>query len=125
MTNQLTKPPSFKHYRINNEQSITHVPKISFTQQVADPGVNIPEIYIPDPIGINPNSIANVEKILLHIEEISGIRDGTRKWVVVACDGVPYRYAIRLKEKFPWLVLVLGQLHEEMNMLRAFVELNW
>jgi hypothetical protein len=124
MIDYLTNSFIFKPYRINDERNIC-VPKISHTQQAADPGVNIPEIYIPDPININPNSIANVEKILLHIEAISGIRDGTRKWVAVACDGVPYHYAIKLKEKFPWLVLILGQLHEEMNMLRAYVELNW
>ncbi|KAF0467586.1 hypothetical protein F8M41_025984 [Gigaspora margarita] len=94
----LTNPLTFKHYRISNEQITTRVPKISLTQQVADLGVNVPEIYISDPVNINPNSVANVEKILSHIE---------------------------LKEKFPWLVLILGQLHEEMNMLRAYVELNW
>ncbi|RIB19714.1 hypothetical protein C2G38_2181071 [Gigaspora rosea] len=92
---------------------------------VTDQEVDILNIYIPDPINVNPNSIANIEKILLHIETISGIRNGTRKWVAVTCDGVPYRYATKLKEKFPWLVLIPGQLHEEMNMLRAFVELNW
>ncbi|RHZ49681.1 hypothetical protein Glove_518g13 [Diversispora epigaea] len=27
--------------------------------------------------------------------------------------------------KFPWLILIPGALHEEMNMLKAFVELNW
>jgi len=32
--------------------------------------VNVPEIYVPDPVNINPNSIANVEKVLLHIETI-------------------------------------------------------
>ena len=82
-------------------------------------------LYIPDPIEINPNSIANVEKVLFHIETISGIKDGTRKWIAVTCDGVPYHHATKLKEKFPWLVLIPGQLHEEMNMLRAYVELNW
>jgi len=45
--------------------------------------------------------------------------------VAVVCDGVPYRLATKFKEKFPWLILIPGQLHEEMNMLRAFVELNW
>ncbi|CAG8584651.1 1522_t:CDS:2, partial [Scutellospora calospora] len=38
--------------------------------------VNIPEIYIPDPINLNPNLVASVEQILLHIEKISGIKDG-------------------------------------------------
>ncbi|RIB29797.1 hypothetical protein C2G38_2154455 [Gigaspora rosea] len=56
---------------------------------------------------------------------ISGIKNGIRKWVAVTCDGVPYRYITKLKDEFPWLVLVPGQLYEEMNMLCAFVKLNW
>ena len=32
--------------------------------------INVPEIYVPDPININPNLIANVERVLLHIETI-------------------------------------------------------
>ncbi|CAG8666196.1 5588_t:CDS:2, partial [Scutellospora calospora] len=125
ITNQLTNLLIFKPYRINDEQNVSYTPDISLTQQFTDQGANIPEIYIPDPINVNPNSIASVEQVLLHIEKISGIRDGIRKWVVVACDGVPYRFATKLKEKFPWLVLVPGQLHEEMNMLHAYIELNW
>ncbi|EXX68758.1 hypothetical protein RirG_102210 [Rhizophagus irregularis DAOM 197198w] len=75
-------------------------------RSVADEGVCIPEIYIPDPLNINPNLIANVEKVLQHIKKISGIQDGTRKWVIVTCDGVPYHHAVKLQEKFPWLVLI-------------------
>ena len=56
---------------------------------------------------------------------ITDIRNRTQKWVVVVCDKVPYHHTMKIKEKFPWLVLIPGQLHEEMNMLRAFVELNW
>jgi hypothetical protein len=41
------------------------------------------------------------------------------------CDGVPYHHAQKVKKDFPWLILVPGALHEEMNMLKAFVELNW
>ncbi|RHZ81220.1 hypothetical protein Glove_122g71 [Diversispora epigaea] len=93
---QQSKPLIFKPYSINDELSSVSVPRISLTQQqIIEQGVNIPEIYIPDPININPNSIANVEKVLSHIETISGIKDESR------------------------------QLHEEMNMLRAYVELNW
>ncbi|RIB02044.1 hypothetical protein C2G38_2292881 [Gigaspora rosea] len=65
----------------------------------ADEGVNVPEIFIPDPLNVNPNTTTNIEKVFLNIKKISGIEDGIRKWVVVTCD--------------------------EMNMLRAFVELNW
>jgi len=124
--NPTENPLIFKPYNFGNESSITSIPRISLTQQpITDQGVNVPEIYISDLININPNSIANVEKVLLHIEMITGIRNGTRKWVAVVCDGVPYHHTMKIKEKFPWLVLILGQLHEEMNMLRAFVELNW
>ncbi|RHZ57004.1 hypothetical protein Glove_395g82 [Diversispora epigaea] len=87
--------------------------------------VHTPQIFIPDPVGINPNSIANVQKILEHIEEIAGIKNGSCKWVVVTCDGVPYHHIQKIKKDFPWLILIPGPLHEEMNMLRSFVELNW
>ncbi|GBB93105.1 hypothetical protein RclHR1_02110004 [Rhizophagus clarus] len=77
--NKLTKPILFKPHTFKNESKISH-PQISITQRsVADNGVCIPEIYIPDPLNINPNSIANVEKVLQHIEKISGIQDGTHK----------------------------------------------
>jgi len=116
----------FKSHNFESESRASSTSRISITQQpVADSGVKVPDIYIPDPLNINPNSIDNVEKILLHIEKISGIKEGIRKWVAVACDGVPYHHATKIKEKFPWLILVPGQLHEEMNMLRAYVELNW
>ncbi|CAG8530714.1 3792_t:CDS:2, partial [Scutellospora calospora] len=118
--NKLTYSFIFKPYSVNDKQNVT-----SFTQQVTDPRVNIPEIYFPDLININSNSIMNIEKVLLHIEMISGIKSGIHKWIAIVCDGILYHYTIKLKEKFPWLVLILGQLHEEMNMLRAFVELNW
>ncbi len=37
------------------------------------------QIFVSDLVGINPNSIANVRKVLEHIEEISGIKDSSRK----------------------------------------------
>src|SRR6266540_1832175 len=37
------------------------------------------QIFVPNLVGINPNSIANVQKVLEHIEEISGIKDGSCK----------------------------------------------
>src|SRR6266542_4393593 len=38
-----------------------------------------PQIFVSDPVGINPNLIANVQKVFEYIEEISGIKDGSRK----------------------------------------------
>ena len=50
---------------------ITSLRKLSLTQQfITNQRVNVPEIYVPDPININPNLIANVERVLLHIETI-------------------------------------------------------
>jgi hypothetical protein len=82
-------------------------------------------MFIPDPIPINPNSITNVRKVLNHIQEISGIKKGDHKWIAVVCDGVPYHYAQKMKDDYPGILLLPGPLHEEMNMLKAFVELNW
>jgi hypothetical protein len=127
LLNESIKQPIFKSHSFKKEsKTSTTVPRISITQRLtADQDVRIPEIYIPDPLNVNPNSIVNVEKVFQHIEKISGIQDGLRKWMVVVCDGVPYHHAIKIKNKFPWLIIIPGQLHEEMNMLRAYVELNW
>lgn len=67
------KPLIFKSYSVDDDSYTVSIPKISLTQPsvVTDPKVKIPEIYIPDPIEINPNSIANVEIVLFHIETIS------------------------------------------------------
>ena len=116
----------YKPYSVDEENKHSASSRISVTQRsFTDRGVNNPEIFIPDPLDLNPNSTANIEKVLHHIEKISGIEDGVRKWVAVTCDGVPYHRASKIKERYPWLILIPGQLHEEMNMLRAFVELNW
>ena len=118
ITNKTNDTLVFKPYSFNDELSVTHVPRISIIQQrTTDQRVNIPDIYIPDPIDINPNSISNIEKVLLHIEKITGIRNRIRKWMVVVCDDVSYHYITKLKDKFPWLVLIPELLHEEMNML--------
>ncbi|RIB25522.1 hypothetical protein C2G38_2165677 [Gigaspora rosea] len=111
----------FKPYCVEKEIELPTEPsRISVTQKrIADQGVNVPETFIPDPLNVNPNSIANIEKVLSHIENISGIKNGTRKWVAVTCDGILYQHISKIKNNYPWLVLIPGQLHEEMNMLRA------
>ncbi|RHZ81879.1 hypothetical protein Glove_117g594 [Diversispora epigaea] len=100
--NHSMMPLIFKPCNFNQESSAIFSSRISLTQQPADHGVNIPEIYIPDPINLNPNSIANVEKVLLHIKKISG---ETRKWITVTCNGVLYHYTTKIKKKFSWLIL--------------------
>ncbi|CAG8571090.1 5002_t:CDS:2, partial [Scutellospora calospora] len=65
-------PIIFKPYSIE-ESSLFTILRISITQKLSpDKGVRIPDIFVPNPLDINPNSIANVKEILLHIEKISG-----------------------------------------------------
>src|ERR1044071_4279868 len=122
------KPLIFKSYQseINTFEKLTNpINTISITQRSNQKDINVPDILVPDPIPINPNSIKNVQKVLEHIKEISEINKGERKWIAVVCDGIPYRYAQKFKNDYPEILLIPGPLHEEMNMLKSFVELNW
>jgi hypothetical protein len=121
-----TKPLKFKHYQNNTNVFNNPINTISITQKASpQDGVKVPDISVPDPLPLNPNSIDNVRKVLDHIQEISGINEGERKWIAVACDGVPFNYAQKIKNDYPNILLIPGPLHEEMNMLKSFVELNW
>jgi hypothetical protein len=122
----INKQLNFKFY--NNETEIASSSKnpISITQKsTTEENVKVPDIFVPDPLPLNPNSIENVRKVLEHIKEISGINKKERKWIAVICDGVLYNYAQKIKKDFPEILLIPGLLHEKMNMLKAFVELNW
>lgn len=122
------KPLTFKFHKVELENLNEHMNTSTIsTTQISAPqiGVKVPDMFIPDPLPMNPNSIANVHKVLEHIQEISGITKGERKWIVVTCDGIPYHYAQKIKKDFPGILLIPGPLHEEMNMLKSFVELNW
>ncbi|RIB16872.1 hypothetical protein C2G38_2188862 [Gigaspora rosea] len=115
-----------KSYTFTHEQNRPNFDCISITQQSnPEHNVIIPEMYVPDPLEYNPNSIDNVRKVLEYIQKIAEINQGERKWLPVTCDGVPYTLAQKIKKDFPWLILIPGALHEEMNMLKAFIELNW
>ena len=121
-----TKPLNIKFYQNEKETSDVNRNPISITQiSIPQKGVKVPDIFVPDPISVNPNSIDNVCKVLDHIQEISGINRQERKWIAVTCDGVPYHHARKFKKEYPGIILLPGPLHEEMNMLKAFVELNW
>ena len=116
------KPLKIKFYDVETGNSDKNLNPISITQKKSpQEGVKVPGMSILDPLPINPNSIDNVCMVLDHIQRISG----ERKWIAVTCDGVPYNYAQKLKKDFPGIILIPGPLHEEMNMLKSFVELNW
>src|SRR6266542_3843725 len=90
------KPLIFKSYQseINTSKKLTNsINMISITQRSNQKDINVPDILVSDPIPINPNSIKNVQKVIEHIKEISGINKDERKWIAVVCDRIPYRYA--------------------------------
>ncbi|CAG8745660.1 17530_t:CDS:2 [Gigaspora margarita] len=114
----------FKPYQPGTSEKAINL--ISITQKLEpQDNVDTTDILVPDPLPINPNSIDNVRKVFDHIQKISGINNGSRKWIVVVCDGIPYHYAQKFKNEYPGIILLPGPLHEKMNMLKAFVELNW
>ncbi|RIB19073.1 hypothetical protein C2G38_2182812 [Gigaspora rosea] len=125
----ISKHLVFKFYypKANISENFTNLINPLSITQISKPqnNVNLPDILVPDPLPINPNSIANVQKVLDHIKKISRINEGERKWIAIVCDGIPYRYAQKFKTNYPEILLMPGPLHEEINMLKTFVELNW
>ena len=89
--NNTEKPLIIHPYTFKGSSKPWSVPKSEDTSQ----------IFVSDSVRINPNSIANVRKVLEHIEKISGIKDDSRKWIVVTCDGVPYHHIQKIKKDFP------------------------
>lgn len=98
---------------------------------------NSPLISLSEPIFVNPNSFDSIIKILRSIGERAGVKQyggNIREWVTILCDGLPYGLVQTVidetkdetgKKEFGWVHLLPGLLHEEMNMLKSFVELNW
>ncbi|KAF0552464.1 hypothetical protein F8M41_021780 [Gigaspora margarita] len=65
----------FKPYEPTNSSIRQQEPEVSITQEtVMNQSIKIPDLYIPDPIPVNSNSLANVQKVLEHIEIIAGIK---------------------------------------------------
>ena len=94
--------------------------------------VQPPTINLCDPIFVNQCSIAAIKEVLRGIGKHAGIKrydeHGSREWVLLRCDGLPYgliRKLVITDPEFDWVVIRSGLGHEEMNMLRAFVELYW
>jgi len=122
------KPLIFKSYQseIDTSKKFTNlINPINITQRSNQKDINVPNILVPDLIPINPNSIKNVQKVLEHIKEISEINKGERKWIAIVYDRIPYYYAQKFKNDYPEILLISSPLHEEMNMLKSFVKLNW
>jgi len=75
-----TRPLNFKFYQNKTNISDDSTKPISITQKSSpQDGVEVPDLLVPDPLPINPNSIENVHKVLNHIQKISVIKKGERK----------------------------------------------
>ena len=79
------KPDQLTLYRPSklDEETRRSVPsRISIAQRPStDRGVNVPEIFIPDPLDINPNSTANIENVLYHIEHLESKTEYANRWL--------------------------------------------
>ncbi|CAG8857011.1 33586_t:CDS:1, partial [Gigaspora margarita] len=104
------KPLTFRPYQpkeSKSSKSDESTSSISITQNLEpQDGVKIPDVLVPDPLPINPNSVDNVRKIFDHIQNISGVNNGNRRWIVVVCDRLPYHYAQKFKSEYPRIILL-------------------
>eukprot|EP00732_Lithocolla_globosa_P001279 Lithocolla_globosa_v1_NODE_610_length_3609_cov_4.771525.p2 type:complete len:324 gc:universal NODE_610_length_3609_cov_4.771525:2034-1063(-) len=95
------------------------------------------EYWLQDPIFLNPGSEENLLEILRKIGKDAGIRQygtGTREWVWITVDGSPYKIICKLiantkddlgKHEFLWIRLREGLFHEEFNMQKAIIDVNF
>lgn len=82
------------------------------------------QIFVSNLLEINPNSIANVQKVFKHIDEISEIKYNRQKWIIVICNSVLYYHIQKIKKNFFWFILISDALHKEINILKTFIKLN-
>ncbi|CAG8668586.1 3059_t:CDS:1, partial [Dentiscutata heterogama] len=72
-----TKPLVFKTYNSETnvfKNSTNLINPLSITQTFeSQKNTNTPDILVPDPLPINPNSIVNIQKVLDYIKKISRI----------------------------------------------------
>ncbi|XP_070548038.1 uncharacterized protein [Ptychodera flava] len=58
-----------------------------------------PVAGVLDPVFVNPNSYESVKQVLHHVGKISGIKrydSGTKEWISIYMDGLPYMLAHKL-----------------------------
>ncbi|KAI8891645.1 hypothetical protein BC833DRAFT_626634 [Globomyces pollinis-pini] len=107
------------------------------------------ETLVLDPIPINPNSENNIKTILRHIRNIANVIPSDRRlmkvghvyrnWIFVGADGIPCATILKIQQQeadaydkdktfikeFDWIVLIIGDLHIEMNMMKTFLKTYW
>ena len=71
-----------------------------------------------EPVLVNPNSYDSVKTVLDEYKHCHKIGEA-REWVLLGCDGPPYRMANIIidanKEEYDWVSLVPGLGHLNMN----------
>ncbi|RIB17402.1 hypothetical protein C2G38_2037755 [Gigaspora rosea] len=88
--------------------------------------IKIPDLYIPNSIPVNPNSLANVQKGLEHIEMIAGIKseqrnrfkifaryqgyqtDNQLKYLEWAINQFNKAYKIKFEQTFTYLQAIIN-----------------
>lgn len=130
-----SKPIIFHNYEISNGPSSSYTLKKSTDYSHKSKTVSATKdpanIKLIDPLFVNPSSKEAVKLILDHIGKDAGIRaygTGEREWCFIVCDGSPMTLIWQLiaeDNKFSWVVPITGLGHEEINMVRGFVEMYW
>ena len=85
--------------------------------------INKPAITMGEPVLVNPNSFETVKAVLDEYKLIHKIGTDSRQWVLLGCDGPPYRLASKIieenKSDYDWVSLVPGLGHLHMNQLKS------
>ena len=84
------------------------------------------KVQMAEPVMLNPNSYANVGKVLRYVK-MQAIT-GNRHWTIVGSDGNPYVLGQRLrdeKDDLKYLLLMPGPGHFEINMVKVLFKLLW
>lgn len=61
------------------------------------------QVFVLDPVFVNPNSVDSLKMVLRHIGKTAGVKrygGEEREWVVVCCDGLPYTIVYRMIVEF-------------------------
>ena len=81
---------------------------------------------IGEPIIVNPNSFDRVKHILDEYKLLHKI-GVYREWVILGCDGPPFRMSSIITQKEPqkrnWVYIVPGLGHLHMNQLKTSLEI--
>ncbi|KAG9297899.1 hypothetical protein G9A89_000835, partial [Geosiphon pyriformis] len=87
------------------EKPIPHFHTFENAQLYPEIEVYMPQLYVLDPIAINSNSIANIQKVFEHIKELFGIKDGYLEW---AQNGTDLTFRLKYEQSFFYLQAIIN-----------------